>query len=163
MTWESGIPDLSNGIDIRLGNIVVSRNSGNPDYAPNSYTPLSKFRPDTASAPYKVLDPIVSRKPHFYHEVKLSDYDQARALYEKVMTSSTTTFTIQIMYPGQQCCIKSSYAKAIYDLLPEKKFDFSEVEKASKDAEKRTKTPAFMHSDDRERLVGMPVGKIYNM
>ncbi len=155
-----------------------SNNSGNPDYAPNSYVPLSKFRPDTANAPYKVSDPVVSRKSHFYHEGKLSDYDQPRALYEKVMTDSQRDHLhsntaamlalvsdpqIQILYLGQQCCIKLSYAKAIYDLLPEKKFDFSEVEKASKDAEKRTKTPAFMHNDDRERLVGMPAGGIYNM
>ena len=68
---------------------------------------------------------------------------------------------IQILYLGQQYCIKPSYAKVIYDLLPEKKFDFKEVEKASHGAEKRTKTPAFVHNDDSERLVGKPVPGVY--
>ena len=66
------------------------------------------------------------------------------------------------MYLGQQYYIKPSYTKAIYDLLTEKKFDFKDVEKASKGAEERTKTPAFLHNNDRERLVGMPVGGVYN-
>ncbi|KAL2404164.1 Peroxisomal catalase 1 [Exophiala dermatitidis] len=154
-----------------------ANNGGNPDYAPNSFEPLTKFRPDTAEAPYKVSDAVVSRKSHFYHEGKLSDYDQPRVLYEKVMTdaqrdhlhSNTAVMLaqvsepkIQVLYLGQQYCIKPSYAKAIYDLLPEKKFDFSEVESAAKGAETRTKDPHFMHNNDQERLVGLPVSGVYN-
>ena len=80
-----------------------------------------------------------------------------------VMLAHVSDPQIQILYLGQQYCIKPSYAKAIFDLLPEKKFDFDEVEKASKGAEKRTKTLTFLHNDDRERLVGMPVGGVYNV
>jgi catalase len=153
-----------------------ANHGGNPDYAPNSYTPLTRFRPDTAAAPYKVSDNIVSRKSHFYHEGKLNDYDQPRRLYEKVMNdtqrdhlhSNTATMLghvsdplIQKLYLAQQYLIKPSYAKAIYDLLPEKKFGFGEVEEASKGAEKRTKAPQFMPSAG-ERLVGFPAPGVYN-
>ncbi|KIV77462.1 hypothetical protein PV11_09255 [Exophiala sideris] len=156
---------------------IDANHGGNPDYAPNSFEPVSRFRSDAAETPYKVADPIVSRKSHFYHEGKLSDYDQPRALYEKVMTetqrehlhSNTAVMLghvsetkIQVLYLAQQYNIKPSYAKAIYDLLPQKKFEFSEVEAASKGAEKRTKTPKFMPSAG-ERLMGMPVQGVYNM
>jgi catalase len=160
------------------GNMRVdANNGGNPDYAPNSYTPLTKFRPDAAEAPYRVSDPVVSRKSHFYHEGKISEYDQPRELYENVMDdtqrehlhSNTAVMLahvsdpkIQYLYLAQQYCIKPSYAKAIYDLLPEKKFDFSKVEEMAKDAHTRTKAPRFMHNNDQERLVGMPVQGIYN-
>ena len=157
-----------------------ANHGGNPDYAPNSYTPLSKFRPDTANAPYAVSDPIVSRKSHFYHEGKTSEYDQARTLYERVMTSqqrdhlhSNTAVMlahvsdqkILTLYLGQLYNIKPSYAQAVYDLLPEgkKRFEFAEVQEASKGAEKRTKTPAFLHNNDQERLVGMPAPGVYSL
>ena len=156
---------------------IDANHGGNPDYAPNSYETMSRFRSDVAETPYKVADPIVSRKSHFYHEGKLSDYDQPRALYEKVMTetqrqhlhSNTAVMLghvsdkkIQVLYLAQQYNIKPSYAKAIYDLLPKKSFEFSEVEAASKGAEKRTKTAKFMPSAG-ERLMGMPAPGVYNM
>lgn len=58
--------------------------SGNKQYAPNSFA--DKFRPDVAEAPYKVSDNVMSRKSHFYHEGKLSEYDQPRELYKRVMS-----------------------------------------------------------------------------
>lgn len=157
---------------------VDANNGGNPDYAPNSFTPLSKFRPDVAEAPYKVSDTIVSRKSHFYHEGKLSDYDQARELYDRVMSdsarehlhSNTATLLgqvtdpkIQILYLGEQYMIKRSYAKAIYDLLPNPTFEFSKVEEAAEGAEKRTKCPRFMPTHNTDRLIGVPAHGIYNL
>ena len=62
-----------------------ANHAGNPQYAPSSF--VNKFRPDTAESPYRVSDNIVSRKSHFYHEGKESDYTQARDLYTRVMTS----------------------------------------------------------------------------
>jgi catalase len=56
-----------------------ANHAGNPQYVPNSFK--HKFRPDTAEAPYTLSDNIVSRKSHYHHEGKLSDYDQARELY----------------------------------------------------------------------------------
>lgn len=50
---------------------------------------MDKFRPDTAEAAYKVGDNIISRKSHFYHESKDSEYDQPRGLYENVMKDTT--------------------------------------------------------------------------
>ncbi|KAK5056631.1 hypothetical protein LTR84_012163 [Exophiala bonariae] len=157
---------------------IDANHGGNPDYAPNSYTPMSKFRPDTANAPYRVADPIVSRKSHFFHEGKDSEYDQPRVLYERVMTQSQRDHLhsntavmlghvsdpkIQVLYLAQQFKIKPSYARAIYDLLAEQKFDFGEVEKASEGAEKRTHTPMFMFGNDQERMVGLPAPGVYNM
>ncbi|KAK7890047.1 hypothetical protein LTR67_008512 [Exophiala xenobiotica] len=156
---------------------IDANHGGNPDYAPNSYESMSRFRPDTAGAPYKVSDNIVSRKSHFWHEGKLSDYDQPRKLYEKVMNDTqrqhlhsntavmlghVTDTKIQVLYLAQQYNISPKYAKAIYDLLPEKKFEFGEVEKNAKGAEMRTKTPMFMPSAG-ERLMGMPAPGVYNM
>lgn len=63
---------------------VDGNHSGNKQYVPNSFT--DKFRPDTAEAPYKVSDNVVSRKSHYYHEGKLSEYDQPRDLYQRVMS-----------------------------------------------------------------------------
>jgi len=156
---------------------VDANNGGNPDYAPNSFTPLTKFRPDAAEAPYAVSDNVMSRKSHYYHEGKLSDYDQPRNLYENVMTpqqrdhlhSNTAAMMdhvsekkIKVLYLAQQYKIKPSYAKAIYDLLTKKDFDFSEVEKESKGAETRTKCPRFTPSTGTDRLMGMPAPNIYN-
>lgn len=156
---------------------VDANNAGNPDYAPNSFTPMSKFRPDAAECPYKVSDNIVSRKGHFHHEGQLSEYDQPRMLYERVMDDTArehlhsntavmlahvTEPKIQVAYLGQQYLIKPSYAKAIYDLLPNPSFDFSEVEKSAQGAEKRTKCPRFMPSQPTDRLTGVPAYGIYN-
>ncbi|KAK5948556.1 hypothetical protein OHC33_010452 [Knufia fluminis] len=157
---------------------VDANHAGNPDYAPNSYK--NKFRPDVAEAPYKVGDNIVSRKSHYWHEGKLSEYDQPRELYKRVMTeearqhlhentavmmSQVSDPQIQIKYLVQQYMIDPGYAKAIWELLPQKnragqKFDFSEVEKATEGAEALGKTPRFRPTG--EKLMGMPAMGVYN-
>lgn len=63
-----------------------ANHAGNPQHVPNSSK--HKFRPDTAESPYMVSDNIVSRKSSFHQEGKLSDYDQTRELYTRVMTDS---------------------------------------------------------------------------
>lgn len=160
------------------GTMRVDANHGfNPDYAPNSFEPITRFRPDVAEAPYAVSDNIVSRKSHFYHEGKLSEYDQPRDLYERVMTqqqrenlhSNTAVMLdkvsvkdIQVRYLAQQYLINKDYPKAIFDLLKKKNFDFSEVEKMAEGAEKMTHTPRFLPTQKTDRLVGYNAPGIYN-
>jgi len=154
---------------------VDANHAGRPQYTPNSFT--HKFRPDTAEAPYQVGDKIVSRKSHFYHEGKLSEYDQPRVLYEKVMdgsardhlhsnTAAMLRFVnepiIQIRYLAQLYMIKPSYAKSVYNLLPEKKFEFGEVEKNSQGAERMGKESKFTPSKETDRLFGYSVSGVYN-
>jgi hypothetical protein len=50
----------------------------------------------------------------------------------------------------------------VYDLLKDKKFDFSEVRARSKDAPKMGKETRFLPSED-DKLVGYPAQGIYNM
>jgi catalase len=154
-----------------------ANHAGNPQYAPNSF--VHKFRPDTAEAPYRVADPIVSRKSHFYHEGQLSDYEQARELYKRVMsdvardhlhrnTANMLRFVrfkvIQIGYLAQLYKIEPSYAQAIYDLLPDKEFTFAEVEVKADGAETAGKEAKFRPSHASERLVGMVPGvDVYNV
>jgi catalase len=57
---------------------VDANHAGNKQITPNSF--VHKFRPDVAEAPYKVSDNVVSRKSHYYHEGKISEYTQAREL-----------------------------------------------------------------------------------
>ncbi|KAL1957204.1 hypothetical protein VTO42DRAFT_6238 [Malbranchea cinnamomea] len=159
------------------GSLRVDANTGlNPHYAPNSF--VDKFRPDTAEAPYVLGDGIVSRKSHFWHEGKLSEYEQPRELYTRVMNeearahlhSNTAVLlkvvdypVIQIKYLAQLYLIEPAYAKGVYDLLPEKKFEFEEVKKQSQGAEKAGKQPKFMPSSNADRLVGMPTTSVYNV
>lgn len=156
---------------------VDANHAGNPQYAPNSF--VDKFRPDVAEAPYQVADSTVSRKSHFWHEGKASDYDQARELYSRVMddgardhlhqnTASLLRHVkspkIQIGYLAQIYNIAPQYAQTVFDLLPEKDFTFDEVEKRSKDAVVAGKAAKFRPSAPQDRLVGfMPPGPIYNM
>ncbi len=155
---------------------VDANHAGNPQYAPNSF--VDKFRPDVAEAPYQVADSTVSRKSHFFHEGKPSDYDQARELYTRVMTEEARQHVhdntamllkkvgsprIQVGYLAQVYNIAPSYAQAIYDLLPEKSFAFSEVEEQAKDAVFAGKAAKFRPSAPQDRLVGFPPpGPIYN-
>jgi catalase len=156
-----------------------ANHAGNPQYAPNSW--VDKFRPDTAEAPYAVSDNIVSRKSHYYHEGKPSEYDQARELYMRVMDqkardhlhSNTAEFLkhvtekrIKVQYLAQVYNIDPGYAKGIYDLLPKeaKGFDLSEVEAIAPQACTFGKNPKFTPSDASNRLVGFPPGHpIYNV
>ena len=62
---------------------VDANHAGRNQYVPNSFK--NTLRPDTAEAPYAVADNIVSRKSHYAHEAKKSEYDQATELYRRVM------------------------------------------------------------------------------
>lgn len=71
---------------------VDANHAGNPQYAPNSF--VHKFRPDVAEAPYAVSDNVMSRKSHYYHEGKMSEYDQPRELWTRVMSEQAKKNTI---------------------------------------------------------------------
>lgn len=139
---------------------------GNSHYVPNSFD--NRFRPDTAEAPYQVANAVASRQGH-YSEGTTEEYEQAKGLYRDVMClkqradlhSNTAgvlklvdSEMIQINYLSQCYCIDSEYAKAIYDLLPEKKFDFQRVVLASRTAPSRGKEMKFMPFSEHHRLVG---------
>jgi len=146
----------------------------NPQYAPNSF--VAKFRPDTAEAPYQVADSVVSRKSHYYHEGKLSEYDQPRDLYEKVMSpeqrenlhKNTANMLKFVDYPEIQCKylsqvynISPKYAQSVYDLLPagqQEKFHFDEVKNNAQGAEMAGKEGKFRPSNPTDRLVGAVPG-----
>jgi catalase len=156
---------------------VDANHAMNPQYVPNSF--VHKFRPDTAEAPYQLADNTVSRKSHFYHEGKPSEYDQPRALYQKVMDakarehlhSNTARMLkvveypeIQLKYLAQLYCIDPAYAKGVYDLLPAPKFDFSQVKVQAQGAEKAGKEAKFMPSKSTDILVGKPPAMpVYNV
>jgi catalase len=161
---------------------VDANTAGNPNYAPNSFK--HKFRPDAAEAPYQVADNIVSRKSHYHHEGKLSEYDQARDLYKKVMsqaqrdalhfnTANMLRFVkfkaIKVGYLAQLWNIDPGYAQTIYEMLPEKSktgpegFEFVEVQNKAKGAETAGKEAKFRPSQTQERLVGtVPTVPVYN-
>ena len=70
-----------------------ANHAGNKQYTPNSFA--HKFRPDTAEAPYQVSDNVMSRKSHYWHEGKKSDYAQATELWSRVMTEEQRKNTIK--------------------------------------------------------------------
>ncbi|KAH8151378.1 uncharacterized protein LAJ45_04580 [Morchella importuna] len=140
---------------------------GNPHYVPNSFD--NRYRPDTAEAPYQVADAVVSRQGHHYSEGTMKEYEQARELYTRVMSPKERADlhintagvlklvdyeVIQVNYLSQCHCIDNGYAKAIYDLLPERRFDFQQVVDASKTAMSRGKEKKFMPFAEHHRLVG---------
>jgi catalase len=148
---------------------VDANHAMNPQYAPNSF--VHKFRPDTAETPYRLADNTVSRKSHFYHEGTASEYDQPRELYKRVMTPQArdhlhrnTAFClrqvefpiIQVKYLAQLNRIDPGYARAVFDLLPEKDFEFTEVEDKAKGAEKFGKEAKFLPMQGNEKLMGVP-------
>ncbi|KAJ5227788.1 hypothetical protein N7489_008496 [Penicillium chrysogenum] len=160
------------------GPMRVDANHGmNPQYTPNSFT--HKFRPDTAETPYQLGDNTVGRKSHFYHEGSPSEYDQPRALYRDVMDdkarahlhSNTARLLklveyteIQVKYLVQLARIAPEYAKSVYDLLPEKKFDFMEVEQRTGGAERAGKEAKFLPSQETDVLRGSCSMKpVYNV
>ncbi|KAL1311499.1 hypothetical protein AAFC00_001622 [Neodothiora populina] len=149
---------------------VDANHAGNKQYNPNSFA--HKFRPDVAEAPYKVSDNVVSRKSHYYHEGKVSEYDQPRELYKRVMTeqqrqnlhSNTAKMMSHVNYAiimkkylAQIYNIAPEYARSVYDLTNFKpkveKFDFLEVETLAKDAHTFYKEP-MLRSEQGNRLVG---------
>lgn len=114
---------------------------------------------------------MVSRKSHYYHEGKLSEYDQPRELYQRVMTeeardhlhrntgkmiSHVNYAIIQKKYLAQIYNIDPKYAKAVFDLIKFKHnepFEFSEVEELSKEAHLFYKNPKF-RPEAGNKLVG---------
>jgi catalase len=70
---------------------VDANHAGNKQYVPNSFK--NTFRPDTAEAPYSVSDAVVSRKSHYAHEGKKSEYAQATELYKRVMSDEARDHT----------------------------------------------------------------------
>lgn len=158
---------------------VDGNHSGNKQYAPNSFA--HKFSPAVAEAPYKVSDNVVSRKSHYYHEGKLSEYDQPRELYRRVMSDSqrkslhnnTALMLSKVNYPE----IQKKYLAQIYNIAPEyaqgvfeltnfkhsEPFAFAEVEKLSKDAPTFYKETKF-RPDAGNRLVGFaPENPFYHI
>ncbi|KAK3621652.1 hypothetical protein LTR56_022691 [Elasticomyces elasticus] len=101
---------------------VDGNHSGNKQYAPNSFGG-DRFRPDTAEAPYKVSDNVVSRKSHYYHEGKLSEYDQPRELYKNVMTEQARKNlhhnTAKMLSRVNYKIIQVQYLSQIYNIAPE--------------------------------------------
>ncbi|KAK5162809.1 uncharacterized protein LTR77_011181 [Saxophila tyrrhenica] len=147
---------------------VDANHAGNKQIVPNSFT--YKFRPDVAEAPYKVSDNVVSRKSHYYHEGKISEYTQARELYKRVMNdqarqnlhSNTGKMLSKVNYP----IIAKKYLAQIYNIAPEyaqgvygstkfkfDRFEFKEVEEMSKEAHLFYKEEKFRPSEG-DRLVG---------
>ena len=70
-----------------------ANHAGNKQYVPNSFK--NTFRPDVAEAPYSVSDNEVSRKSHYAHEGKKSEYTQATELYKRVMSDTAREHTHQ--------------------------------------------------------------------
>lgn len=156
---------------------VDANHAMNPQYVPNSF--VHKFRPDTAETPYQLSNNIVGRKSHFYHEGKESEYYQPRTLYWRVMNddarrrlhSNTSRLLclvefsqIQVKYLAQLLHIAPEYARGVYDLLPEKRFEFSDVEKEFEGSESAGKEVKFMPSMETEKLLGKsPTTSVYNV
>lgn len=150
--------------------------SGNVQYVPNSFA--HKFRPDVAEAPYQVSDAVVSRKSHYAHEGKDSEYTQAQELWKRVMDDKarkdTITNTVLCLknvkhavivqkFLSQAYNISPEWAKGVYDGLPKKDFDFNKVEEGAAGAELAYKERKFQPSKG-DRLVGFnPSNPIYQM
>ena len=155
---------------------IDGNHSGNPQYVPNSFA--HKFRPDVAEAPYQLADNNVSRKSHFAHEGKKSDYAQAKELYTRVMDDEARRHTcantamlpnkvkhavIQQKFLSQIYNVSPEWAQNVYEQLSKKEFDFSEVKKGAEGAELAYKEKKF-RPEPGDRLVGYaPDNPIYQM
>ncbi|KAF2145839.1 uncharacterized protein K452DRAFT_220906 [Aplosporella prunicola CBS 121167] len=149
---------------------VDANHAGNKQYVPNSNA--HKFRPDAAEAPNAVSDNIVSRKSHYFHEGKSSEYDQARELWSRVMDEGARQNTIantarllarvtsplvQKKYLAQVHNISPQYSRGIFDKLPKAGFEFAEVEQLAPSACEWYKELKFRPGPG-ERLVGFAPG-----
>ena len=132
---------------------------------------INKFQPNTAEAPYEVSDNVVSRQSHYFTEGTRKEYEQTRELYDRVMNDDARAVlhyntaallklveypNIQIRYLAQCHCVNPKYARAIYDLLPERAFDFGRVEEITEGAPSFGKERKFMPFGENHRLVGNP-------
>ncbi|KAL2370581.1 hypothetical protein RJZ57_004987 [Blastomyces gilchristii] len=150
---------------------VDANHAMNPHYAPNSFR--NKFRPDAAETMYQTADNHVGRKSHFYHEGL--NTNSPASFYYRVVTSkgrdnlhrNTADVlrlvdypVIQNKYLAQLYLMDPEYAKGVYDLLPEKKFDFLEVKSVG--AEKVGKESRFLPSSRSGRVLRMPTAAGYS-
>ncbi|KAI6782379.1 uncharacterized protein J7T54_001236 [Emericellopsis cladophorae] len=155
---------------------VDANHAGNKQYAPNSFA--HKFRPDAAEAPYAVNDNIVSRKSHYWHEGKKSDYAQATELWTKVMSEQEMKNTcyntakglrrvqfpeIQYKYLAQIYNIAPDYARGVYDGLTDPQFGFDKVEEMAKTAHVWYKEKKFQPSTENKLVGKMPSMPVYNV
>jgi len=142
-------------------------------YVP-TVTAKQKFRPDAAEAPYQVSDNTVSRKSHYYHEGKLSEYDQVRELYKRVMNDdaryhlhlNTGTWLSNVPNPeivnrylAQLYLIAPEYAQGVVEAMPEgsvgrKNADMDQVKKNTQEAPTFGKEAKFRPSKKMDRLIG---------
>jgi len=117
------------------GNMRVDGDVGRkPTYFPNSYSSTnpasaapSFIGESVAEAPYQAASNVVSRRSHWSHEGEVSEYDQVRELYTRVMTpeqrdhlhnntAKLLAFADSIVQQGylaQQYAISPAYAQAI--------------------------------------------------
>ena len=156
-----------------------ANHAGNPQYVPNSFA--HKFRPDVAEAPYQVSDNVVSRKSHYAHEGKKSDYAQAKELWGRVMddkarkdTITNTVICIKNVktpiivqrFLSQIYNIGEEWAQGVYDGLPQGlkgKVDWKKIVQDAEEAEFAFKELKFRPSKG-DRLVGFnPENPIYQM
>lgn len=153
---------------------VDANHAGNPQYVPNSYA--HKFRPDAAEPAFQVADNICSRKSHYWHEGKKSEYAQARELWARVMSDEQRANTcantgkflnlcnqtlIRKKYLAQIHNIAPEYARGVYDQLRQKDFEFAEVEQLAETAQVWYKEEKFRPSEG-DRLVGFqPACPVY--
>ncbi|GAA6051875.1 hypothetical protein JCM3770_005515 [Rhodotorula araucariae] len=173
--------------DNYAGSMRIDGNAlGKPVYFPNSYhsaTPVTdttpSFDPSTVETPMQVGSNVISRKSHYRHEGKPSEYDQVRTLYQKVMgtqeranlhsnTSRLLKFADDIVkknYLIQLYAIDPSYALAVYEGLPEKPttFTMDEVADKSQTAHLVGRNPNFFTKDSGASFMGMPIGGQYSM
>lgn len=155
---------------------VDANHAGNKQYAPNSFA--HKFRPDAAEAPYAVNGNIVSRKSHYWHEGKKSEYDQARDLRTRVMSETARKNTcyntaknlrlvkypeIQEKYLAQLYNIAPDYAEGVYNGLTEHKFPFDAVKKRAEDAQTWYKESKFRPSKGAKIVGKVPSIDVYNL
>ncbi|KAJ4268849.1 hypothetical protein NW762_002919 [Fusarium torreyae] len=122
---------------------VDANHAGNKQYAPNSFA--HKFRPDTAESPYQVNNSNVSRASHYWHEGRKNDYDQAKELWNRVMSAQEKKNTCynaakglrHVKYPD----IQSKY--------------LAQVKELAETAQEWYKEPKFRPGPD-SKLVGYP-------
>ncbi|ELU37193.1 catalase [Rhizoctonia solani AG-1 IA] len=166
--------------DNYAGNMRIDGNvASKPTYFPNSYhnnKPTTAgapgFLPQAEEVPMQVASNILSRKGYYLHEGSLSEYNQVRELYTRVLTppkreelhSNTARLLkhadgiVQKNYLIQLYAIEPGYAKAIYDLLPEHSgYTLEEIAEGAKSAHLVGKNPQFFSAGKGASFMGMPL------
>lgn len=127
---------------------VDNNNQDRKNYQPNSYdNPTYSER--SVEVPFAVSDPIVSRQSHHKNEGTDVEYEQARELYNRVMSATQrdhlhkNTATCmnagvsqktRTLYLAQVYNISPKYVEGVISYLSDQNVDIKEVEKLSKDA-----------------------------